>query len=233
MQKSIVGIILARGGSKGLPKKNIRRINDKHLIGYTIEAALKSQYINPTVVSSDDDRILKVATRYGAQTIRRPLEFAKDLSSSESAVSHAITKLQKQGNKFDFLALLQPTSPLRSSQDIDTAVELLLAKKADALISVYESDFNHHKAFVVNQKGFLDGLVSRDKIFKPRQEKPILYVPNGAIYIIKVSKFLQNQFFLVDKTIHYLMSREKSLDIDTIDDLKTFRKILKRYDKNR
>lgn len=231
--KKVIAIIPARGGSKGLPKKNIRRIQGKHLIGYTIEAALASKYIDKTIISSDDDQILAISRRYGADILKRPAILATDGASTESVVLHAILQLLDQGHEFELLALLQPTSPLRNSQDIDTAIKLLLAKRADALISVYESDFNHYKAMVLNKKGLLEGLVSREKIFKPRQGKLNLFIPNGAIYLCRVDKFLQDQFFLVDKTIHYLMPKERSLDIDTLEDLKTFKEVLKKYDKNR
>lgn len=228
MDKEIVAIILARGGSKGLPNKNIRRIRGKHLIGYTIEAALASKYINKTVVSSDSPKILEIARQYGAQTIVRPPEFATDNASSEEAVRHAILRLQTKGDNYHLLILIQPTSPLRDSADINTAIELFEAKKAHSLISVYESEFNHFKTLVINNKGYLDGLINNKQIFMPRQEQPKVFIPNGAIYVIKVSKFLRHKTFLIDKTIHFLMPKEKSLDIDTLEDLKKIKKILKK-----
>lgn len=224
----IIAIIPARGGSRGLPKKNIRKIQGKHLIGYTIEAALGSKYIHKTIISSDDDQILAISRRYGADILKRPASLATDRASTESVVRHAILLLLEQGEEYELLILLQPTSPLRGSWDIDKAIELLIEKKANGLISVYESDISHHKAFVVNQNGFLEGLMSREKIFKPRQEKQNLLFPNGAIYLCKIDMFLQDKFFLVDKTIHYLMPKERSLDIDTLEDLRTFKRILKK-----
>ena len=127
--KKILSIIPARGGSKGLPRKNIIDLNGKPLIGWTIGASLKSKYITDTIVSSDDEEILNISQQYGANVLKRPKELATDIASSESVVLHTIKELKKQDKIYDYIVLLQPTSPLRDEKDIDKAFEMLFKKK--------------------------------------------------------------------------------------------------------
>ena len=125
MTKRVLSIIPARGGSKGLSRKNIVNLAGKPLIVWTIEASLGSKYITKTVVSSDDKEILDISVEYGAEIIRRPDYLAGDTTTSESVVSHAIDYLQSTGEEFDIVVLLQPTSPLRNAKDIDNSFEKL------------------------------------------------------------------------------------------------------------
>ncbi|HEB62613.1 MAG TPA: acylneuraminate cytidylyltransferase family protein, partial [Bacteroidetes bacterium] len=135
--KKILAIIPARGNSKGLPQKNIINLNGKPLIAWTIEASLKSKYITKTIVSSDSDTILKIAKKYGANTLKRPVQYSTDQASSEVVVKHAMKSINK---KYDYIILLQPTSPLRDKTAIDNAFEKLFSLDATSLISVCETD---------------------------------------------------------------------------------------------
>jgi len=220
MTNKILAIIPARGGSKGLPKKNILDLNDKPLIAWSIEASLASKYITKTVVSSDNDEILNISKKYKANTLKRPTELASDTASSEEAVINVIEELKKGGEEFEYLILLQPTSPLRDRNDIDNALELLFASKATALISVCETDNKLLKAFKENEAGYIEGVANNTYPFARRQDLPKTYMSNGAIYIIKIDEFLKYRTLFTKKTISYRMSEIKSLDIDTIDDLK-------------
>lgn len=223
MTKTILAIIPARGGSKWLPKKNIIDLAGRPLIAWTIDASLQSKYITKTIVSSDSDEILQIAKEYGADILKRPDEFATDTASSEMVVEHALESLNMQ---FDYVILLQPTSPLRDKNDIDDAFEKLFALNATALISVCEFDNKILKAFKENKNGYLEGISNNKFPFMRRQDLPKTYISNGAIYIIKVDDFLKNNSFFTDKTISFVMGEVKSLDIDTNEDLDKMRRIL-------
>ncbi|MBT5400299.1 acylneuraminate cytidylyltransferase family protein [bacterium] len=224
MTKKILSIIPARGGSKGVPRKNTADLNGKPLIAWSIEASINSKYITKTVVSSDDEEILSISKKYGAEIIRRPGDLARDDSSSEVVVSHAIDFLKLKGEEFDFLVLLQPTSPLRTSDDIDSSFDILFNSNATAVISVYEVDNKILKAFKKNKYGYIEGIANDKYPFMRRQDLPCIYMSNGAIYVIKVDRFIKNNSFFTSKTIPYEMSGTNSMDIDTKEDLEEIRK---------
>jgi len=226
MTKKVLSIIPARGGSKGFPGKNIADLAGKPLITWTIEASLSSKYITKTVVSSDDDEILDISRNYGADTIKRPDDLASDTASSESVVKHTVDSLASNMERFDVLILLQPTSPLRTSVDIDNAMDIMFNSDATAVISVCEFDNKILKTFKENSDGFLEGITNNDFPFMRRQNFPRVFMPNGAIYIINTTVFLENYSLLTTKTKNYLMSKSKSLDIDTHSDLNYANKVL-------
>lgn len=226
MTKKILAIIPARGGSKGLPRKNILDLNGKPLIAWTIENSLKSRYITDTYVSSDDDEILEVSKKFGSKILKRPDHLATDISSSEEVVNHILEELKQYNKVYDYIILLQPTSPLRDEKDINRAFEMLFDKNATALISVKNEDNKILKAFIDNEEGFLYGIYNNKYPFTRRQDLPKIYMSNGAIYIIKVDEFLKNQSFLTNKTIKFIMDDIKSIDIDTKEDLKQLNDIL-------
>lgn len=227
MKPSILAIIPARGGSKGLPEKNIYPINGKPLIAYTIDAALKSKYISTTVVSSENDAILKVSSNIGADIIKRPAEFATDEASSESVIIDAIKQMGEKGNKFDIIVLLQPTSPLRNERDIDAALELMISEKASAIISVVNIGTKPFKAYYQNKDGYLKGIHSDKSPNMRRQDLPDAFLANGAIYAISIKEFLNTNNLITAKTLPYIMSPNKSLDIDTIEDIHAIETYLK------
>ena len=212
----ILSIIPARGGSKGLRKKNIVNLLGKPLIAWSIEASMSSEYISKTIVSSDDDEVLEIAKRYKSETIKRPNELATDDSSSEEVVKHVLEFVKES---FEFLVLLQPTSPLRDKTDIDMAFRKLISINATSLISLKEFDNKVLKSFIEKDDGFIEGLVNNNYPFMRRQDLPKIYLSNGAIYIVKVDEFIKNNSFFTDKTIPFLMDDAKSVDIDSIEDL--------------
>jgi CMP-N-acetylneuraminic acid synthetase len=224
--KKILAIIPARGGSKRLAHKNILPLADKPLIAYTIEAAKNSRYIDRVILSSDDDAIIKVAKEYGCDVpFIRPQELAKDESRSIDVVIHAINTLKEQ---YDYVILLQPTSPLRTTQDIDVAIELCRDKNAVSIIGVCEMEhsplWSNTLDKTMNMENFLD-----DKYNNTRsQDLPIYYRINGAFYMSTVSSILQNETFFVKKDIYAsLMSQENSVDIDVSLDFIIAQSILK------
>lgn len=218
--KRILAIIPARGGSKSIPRKNIINFKGKPLINWSIEASLGSKYIDNTVVTSDDDEILSVASRDNVILIKRDISLAQDLTPTEPVLLDVIEKLEMQYMFYDLIVLLQPTSPLRDSCDIDLSLEHFFEVDAEALISVYELSHNPLKSFIIDNQGFLSGIVNNEYPFMPRQSLPEVYYPNGAIYICNIRQFKnQVRLFVPNKTIAFIMSTNKSLDIDNLSDL--------------
>lgn len=213
--KSILAIIPARGGSKGVPGKNIRELSGKPLIAWTIEAALKSRYIDEAIVSTDDKKIASISKRHGVSVpFMRPSRFAADSTPMIEVVNHAIAWFEPHGQQYDIIALLQPTSPLRSVEDIDMAIELLFKKKAQSIVSICEVE--HHPWLMnllpktKNMKNFLKAKA----INKNRQDFPAFYRLNGAVYVAYVEYLKSNKSFFGDKTYAYEMPLERSIDID-------------------
>lgn len=214
----MIAIIPARGGSKGLPGKNIMLLNGKPLIAYTIEAALKSKYITDVIISTDDKDIYDIALEYGAKdTFLRPARLAEDKSIAIDNYIYTIDRLEKEFNyNIEEFVVLQPTSPLRIVSDIDDAVELFYEKKADSVISYCEE---HHPIAwhkYIDKNGRLEEIFDNN-ILRNRQEIRTSYYPNGAIYVFKYTTIKNNTYY-TSKTYPYIMPRIRSVDIDTIDD---------------
>lgn len=220
--KEVLAIILARGGSKGIPGKNIKKIRGKPLIAYSIEAAQKAKYITRIVLSTDDEAIARVAEDYGAEVpFLRPPELATDKAKSNDAIIHALKWLNdNEGYQPDYIVLLQPTSPLRRGEDIDKAMRKLIQVDADSLVSICEVDKSPYWMRIIDGEGYLQPFIKSDKEYSSRQDLPDIYVLNGAIYIAKRDIFLQNGGFMSDKTLPYIMPRERSVDIDDMLDWK-------------
>lgn len=208
----ILGIIPARGGSKGLPRKNIRILAGKPLIAWTIEAALASTVIDRVIVSSEDQEILQTARQWGADVpFVRPAELALDTTPGVAPVVHALETLPEE---YDFVVLLQPTSPLRESGDIDAAVRLCREAGAPACVGVVEPDKSPYWMFTRAEDGRLSPLIPHETLPPRRQDLPVTYSVNGAVYVASVPWFLQKKTFFSPETIGYVMPRKRSLDID-------------------
>lgn len=215
--KTFLAIIPARGGSKRLPRKNVLDLAGKPLICWTIEAAIKSKYIDKIIVTSDDEEILNIANVMQVDTITRPIELASDTATTFDVVKHAINNTICQ---FDYVVLLQPTSPLRTEVHIDEAIQHVFEKQADALISICETDHSPLWSNLLPNDGSLENFIS-DKIKNTRsQDLPVYYRLNGAIYICETVSLLKEQSFFISKNINsYIMDRQSSIDIDTALDL--------------
>ncbi|EHV9557907.1 acylneuraminate cytidylyltransferase family protein, partial [Campylobacter coli] len=216
-----LAIIPARAGSKGIKNKNLVLLNDKPLLYYTINAAKNSKYIDKIVLSSDGDNILEYGKTQGIDTLKRPKELALDDTTSDKVVLHAL-KFYKD---YENVILLQPTSPLRTSEHIDKAFEIFKNTNANSLISVCEYDNKILKAFMCDEKGNLKGICNNNYPFTPRQKLPKTYMSNGAIYILKTKDFLQNPSFLQENTKYFLMDEISSFDIDNLEDLEKAKRI--------
>ena len=222
----ICSIITARGGSKGIPRKNIKNLNGKPVIAYSIEPSLKCSLIDDTYVTTEDSEILEVSKKFGAKVIKRPQRLAEDTSSSVDVVLHSLEYLEKNDELPDFFVLLQPTSPLRITEDIENAIELFINNDCDALISVCELDHSSMLSLSLKNK-FLIPNCDEKFLTKRRQDLPTYYSPNGAIYITTPDSLRKNKTFIPKKTIPYIMPNERSVDLDTSFDLKLAEFLLK------
>lgn len=219
MRDKILAIIPARSGSKGLPNKNIKLLNEKPLIGYTIEAAKNSGICDTVFVSTDSTDYAEVSKKFGAYIpFLRDASLAEDSSKISDTIIDILEKLESEGKKYDYFILLQPTSPLRGQNDIINAYKLLKEKNANSIISVCEAE---HSPLWMNN---LDEDLSMDNFIKDlnknRQELKKYYRINGAIYLSRVDYYKKNRNFYENLSFAYIMSMEKSVDIDTLLDFK-------------
>lgn len=220
----VLAIIPARGGSKRLLKKNIMLLGGKPLIAWTIEAGLKSKYIDTLIVSSDDKEILDISRYAGSKVIKRPPELAADDSKTSDVIKHVIRTVAED---FDFIILLQPTSPLRTKKHINEAFELLASKNADAVVSVCEVDHPPLWCNTLPDDFNMSNFLPDDLKEKRNQDLPIFFRINGAIYICRINKFLKEGTFFINNNIYaYIMDKESSVDIDTYMDFKLAEVIL-------
>ena len=224
--KRFLAIIPARGGSKGIPHKNIMDLCGKPLISYSIEAAKRSKYIDYVLVSTDDVGIKEVSMKYGANVpFLRPDKISSDEAKSIDVVLHGIEFLKNHGEKFDYVVLLQPTSPLRTYEDIDSAIELILEKKESSLVSLCQVDENPILMRTIEENNLKPILQFNGDNLR-RQDLPTYYIFNGALYINTVEMLLKENAFVNEKSIPYIMEKNKSVDIDTIIDAKLAEYIL-------
>lgn len=225
----IIAIIPARSGSKGLKDKNIKLLNGKPLIAYSIEAAFDSGLFDIIHVSTDSEKYAKLAREYGADVpFLRDKKNAGDTSSSWDVVREVIKKYANRGQVFDTCILLQPTSPMRTSDDIKSAYELFVSKEAKSLTSVTEVEHPIQWCFKLdNTYSMKDFALSPDKD-KRRQELDKYYRENGSIYIINTDNIMNPLFdFYTDRCFAYIMPVEKSIDIDTLQDFTIAETIMK------
>jgi len=218
METKIVAIIPARGGSKGLPRKNVLDLAGKPLIAHTIDAAIKSKVFDKVVVTTDDSEIKEVSLKYGAEVIDRPKELATDTASSIDVIDHALKVLVSNNYNATHFMLLQPTSPLRNAEHIKQAWNKYNEEHANSLVSVAKVGHPPQK-MLVEIDGKIEPLTKWEDLTMPRQKLPKAYMPNGAIYICKVEEFLQSKNIFENPLSIFIMERESSVDIDSINDL--------------
>lgn len=231
--KRIISIIPARGGSKGLPGKNIKILNKKPLIAYTIDVAKKSNIFDRIIVSTDNNEIAKIVKKYGAEVpFIRPAELSTDNADSMDVVIHALKWFKEKGKEFDYVMKLQPTSPLRTIQDIIKSMELIIEKDGDSVISVSECE--HHPLWTnrldpdLKMSNFIDDNIKG----KNRQELPIYYRINGTIFLSKVDLLLDTKDWFGKKSYAYIMDPKRALDIDSELDFYLAELLIKKNIKN-
>lgn len=226
--KKILAIIPARGGSKGLPRKNVKFLAGKPLIVWTIQAALGSKYLNRIIVSTEDKQIAEISKKFGVEILNRPKYLATDTAKTIDVVLHVLKVLEKKQYIPDILVLLQPTSPLRQTSDIDKALEIFLKNKnkCESVISVCKLEpFLYWSLKLVGN--YLKPFFNKKLFLKRRQDLPKIFFPNGAIYITTPKIIKKYKSFYPPKIMPYFMPKEKSIDIDNLVEFKLVELILK------
>lgn len=220
----MLAIIPARGGSKGVPRKNIKDLAGKPLIYHTIKAAKESNYIDRIIVSTDDEEIAEVALKYGAEVpFLRPDELSTDNAKAIDNYIYTIDRLSKMNkgiNLIEEFIVLQPTSPMRTSFDIDNAIGIFYKNNADTVISVVKSEHPPTWYKRISKDGILEDYFEATDNSLNRQEVEETFLPNGAIYVFKYKALKENYGYYNSKTYPYIMSQDNSVDIDTIIDFR-------------
>ncbi len=226
----ILGLIPARGGSQRIPRKNVLPMAGKPLIAWTIDAALDANSLNRIIVSTDDTEIAEISRRHGADVpFLRPPEIASDTASGLDVMLHTLRTLLDVGEYYDYIVLLQPTSPLRSSQDIDDAIHLLLDKKADAVVSVCQTDHPPEWSNTLPDNLSMAAFYRPGVREKCSQDLPKSYRLNGAVYVYNCEHLLRDENLNMDDCCYaYVMPRERSIDIDTAMDFEIAQLFLNR-----
>lgn len=219
--RDILAVIPARGGSKGLPGKNIRMLAGKPLIAWSIEAAKASNYVDRLIVSTDSSEIADTARQWDAEVpFLRPAHLATDEAKGMEVVFHAMDQMGSWLSPASLFLLLQPTSPLRTSQDIDQAVELFFQKDAKAIVSVCEVDHHPWWTNSLPTDGSMASFMRPELHTTNRQALPVHYRLNGAIYLADVDFLRETGTFLAQGCYAYTMPRERSVDIDSLLDFR-------------
>lgn len=213
-----LAVIPARSGSKGLPDKNIKLLNNKPLLGYAVEAAIESGMFDEVMVSTDSDKYAEIAKKCGAKVpFLRSKEMSGDTAGSWDTVKEVLSKYKELGKEFDTVCLLQPTSPLRSSEDIIASYDVFEQKASVAVVSVCEMEHSPLWSNTLPQDGSLADFI-RDKSGSRRQDYDTYYRLNGAIYIVDVKALLESTDLFRCGSYAYVMPQERSVDIDTQQD---------------
>lgn len=215
-EKKVLGIITARGGSKGIPRKNIKELGGKPLIAYTIQAVKESKLMTHCIVSTDDEEIAEVCREWGAEVpFMRPAELALDTTKHLPVLQHAVKFMeQKLGMQFDYIVNLQPTSPFRIAEDIDGTIQTLIDTNADSALSMVEVDENHP----IKMKKIIDGKILPFSIPEPegmrRQDFPPAYKRSGAVYVLQRKNLMEKNIQYGENLVAYIVPKERSIDID-------------------
>lgn len=233
--KKVLALIPARGGSKGLPGKNIMILNNRPLVGWPIAAAKGSKYVDRVIVTTDDKQIAQIAAEQGADVpFLRPAELATDSSHRTGVIKHALDFCHSQGEDFEYLVFLEPTSPLTEAEDVDSALAKLVASRdiADSIVGVAKLESGHPLFNVlINDKGLIRPYSGRDfgESFR-RQDIPDVYFFEGTLYISVVGVFLEKEFYH-SRTLPYVVPKWKSLEVDDIVDFVCIEAIMKNLSK--
>ncbi len=228
MDKTLA-FIPARAGSKGVKDKNIKELAGKPLIAYTIEEAVRSNIFEDIIVSTDSTKIAEVARLYGANVpFLRPKELALDDSPTMDAIFHCLDYMINNGKKYDIIMLLQPTSPLRQWYHIKEAYELFNEKQADFVVSLCECEHSPLWTNTIDEDLRIDNFIRQEVKNVRRQDLATYYRLNGAVYVAKVDKLLEEKSFFGRNSYAYIMNKYSSVDIDSIEDFEFAEFVLNR-----
>ena len=234
-EKKILGLIPARGGSKGIPRKNITPLFGKPLIAWTIETAQKSQYIDRIVVSTEDAEIANIAAEFGSPVpFFRPGHLSRDATRIEDVIIHAIQWLDELDNyRPDYIFLLHVTSPMRRCEDIDRPIEILMnkEKQIDAVFGLSEVTEHPYGMKTIDKFGIINKYLDTKKYYYRRQDLPQVYIGTGAVYLCKTDIFKKENTMTPRRTFGYLMPKETLVDIDDEFDLIYAETLMKKHQK--
>lgn len=220
--KSFIAIIPARSGSKGLPNKNIMEVNSKPLMAWSIETALSCEYIDEVMITTDSEEYANIAKSFGASVpFIRPENLATDTASRKEVIKHTIDFYIKNNRLFDYIILLEPTSPLRTSKDLILAIEKLVNNKdgAQSIVGICKLENSHPEFLIKLEHDFLMFTNSnQESKVTRRQELEAFYYYEGSLYISEINSYLEKEFYH-NKTLGYVVPRWKSLEIDELEDL--------------
>jgi len=218
--RRVLAVIPARGGSKGLPGKNILQVRGRPLLAWTADAARAARALDRIVVSSDSDAVLAAARACGVEALRRPAELATDTATTLEVIEHALNTCPGH----DVVVVLQPTSPLRTAADIDAALERFVASGAPSCVSVCEAEQSPYWMYRLGDDQALLPIVQGALQATRRQDLPAVYVLNGAVYVADAAWLRSTRAFVAAGTVAHVMPVERSLDIDTAHDFERFQK---------
>lgn len=219
--KKILGVITARGGSKGIPKKNIKLLAGRPLIAYTISVAKKSSMIDDLIVSTDDKKIAEICRQYQVKVpFLRPAELAGDTVGHLEVIKHAIKSMEEQEKiKYDYVVIFQPTSPFRLVEDIDQTIEKIIKYQADSAFSMCEVSSGHHPIKAKMMEGDLVlPYLMEEEIGTRRQDFPPAYKRSGSVYVTRRDLPMEENRLFGDKIVGHLIDNDRSIDIDTYED---------------
>ena len=228
--RTILGIIPARGGSKGLPRKNILEMSGKPLVAWTIERAISSKYLDMVIVNTDDNEIANISVKYGAEVpFLRPEKLAGDKTPMIDVIIHTIDFLEEENKAFDYVALLEPTSPLRKIDDIDCAIEELIdhEEEADSLVSAGEVHLEHPSIMKRITGDYVKPYETNAQIITRRQELDKVFFPYGVIYLSKTEKLIRYKTFYLERTRPFFIERWQNYEVDDIYDFVCIEAVMK------
>jgi CMP-N,N'-diacetyllegionaminic acid synthase len=215
--KRVLGIIPARGGSKGVPRKNLREVRGKPLVVWAIEEGHKSEYIDRLVLSSEDEEIIRVARAHKCDVpFRRPADLSQDSTPGIEPVLHALRELPG----YDYVLLLQPTSPLRTFEDIDACIAMCAHTGSPACVSVTKCQQHPFLMYRMDAASCISALLPEAAGFCRRQDYPDVFLLNGAVYVAETNWLVENKSFVKKRTVGYEMPPERSVDVDSEADLR-------------
>jgi CMP-N-acetylneuraminic acid synthetase len=217
----VLGLIPARGGSKGVPRKNLKLLRGKPLLQYTAESALAATRLSRVILSTEDEEIADFGRLCGLDVpFIRPDELARDETPMLPVAQHAMRMLEKEGDRFDALCLLQPTNPLRRAEDIDACIDLLAESEADAVVTILPTplEYNPHWVYFKNADGFLQLSTGESTPIPRRQELPAAFHREGSVYLTRRDVLLEKESFYGSRLIGYPMDAARSVNIDAPED---------------
>lgn len=227
----ILGLIPARGGSKGIPRKNVRLLAGRPLLEYTAEAALAARRLSRVVLSTEDEEIAEIGRRCGLEVpFRRPPELARDETPMLPVVQHALRAVEATGERFDAICLLQPTHPLRRAEDVDACMERFRESGADALVSVLPVpvEYNPHWVYFRDDAGFLSLSTGEVQPIPRRQELEPAYHRDGSVYVVRRDVLMEKQSLYGDRLVGLVMEPARSVNLDTPADWQRAEELLRK-----